>query len=217
MRIATCNADKSLSKATARALVDRVISQADVVCWQEIGPHHMQALRLPPGWKTYHPGSPWGLAISWRPDLYEVVRRGRVRRVVPGIRWVDPVRGCADIVLRERATGQVFAVMTAHLTHQAWTSHPERRGRWRLQAFRLRVRARRLARRWGAVVGGGDVNRDRWTPVGTIGHWAARPTYKGRRYDVLWTRGRIALSGRPQRIATPSDHDALVATVHRTD
>lgn len=216
IRVATCNADKSLSRAVARRVVAEVTSQADVVCWQEVGPHHMAALKALPGWRTYHPGSPWGLAISWRTDRLSLRRRGARRRVVPGIRDVDPVRGCIDVVLTDRASGDVYAVMSAHATHQAWTSHPERRGRWRLQAFRLRMRTRRLARRWGAVVGGGDVNRDRWAPVGTTGHWAARPTYKGRRYDVLWTRGRIAVSGRPQRITTPSDHDALVATVRRT-
>lgn len=216
MRIATCNADKSLSKAAARALVAKVTEHADVVCWQEVGPAHMAALKALDGWRTYHPGSPWGLAISWRTDLYAVRRAGKRRRVVPGIRFVDPARGCIDIALTDRATAEVYAVMSAHNTHQAFTSHPERKPRWDLQARRLKLRTRRLKRRWGAVVGAGDVNRDRWAPKGTTGHWAAKPTYKGRRYDVIWTRGRIEVLGRAQRLTTPSDHDALVATVRRT-
>lgn len=215
MLLATCNARKDLSNRKIRRLIRKMTSRAEVIAWQEITPRHMAALRARDGWETYHPGSPWGLAISWRTDLYTVRRKGKRRTPVPGLRGIDPARGCIDIVLEDTRTGEVIPVMSAHLTHQAWTSHPERRPRWRREARRVRIRTRTLKRRWGCVVGGMDANRSKWAPGGSVGHWARRGTYGSASYDVIWTRGDITVTSGPKRVRTPSDHRALVATVRR--
>lgn len=216
MRIATCNARKELSPRKARRVVRKMTSKAEVVAWQEITPDHMAALKELDGWRTYHPGTPWGLAISWRTDLYDVRRKGKRRVAARGIKGVDPARGCIDIVLTDRRTAEVIPVMSAHLTHQAFTSHRERKPRWDLGATRLAIRSRTLTLRWGCMTGTGDMNRDRWAPKGTTGHWAGHGTYGSAFYDVIWTRGALSVTAGPTRVRTPSDHRALVATIRRT-
>ena len=215
IRFATANMFKDLDADASRKLVDRVLGYTDVVVWQEVTRVHKATLKATDGWDHFFPRG-LGIAISWRRSMFTVQRAGRWRRVVPGIKHVDPNRGFADVVLHQRGTATLWPVLGTHMTHQAWTSHPERRPRWRALAARLRLRSRRLARRYGRVLGGGDVNRSHWAPGATIGAWPARPTHGSQRYDVLWRRGRVALVGTPVAIATPSDHDAVVAAFQAT-
>lgn len=212
VRVVTCNALKTLNAAQVKVLLDQVLPVADVVLWQELRPVHRHAILQSAGWASYFPGDgPWGVGISWRTAKFVVHRSGRAHRVVPGIKHVDPARGFLDIVLRDRRSATLWAVLSAHMTHQAFTKHPERRPRWRLQAVRLRLRSRRLARKFDRMIGGGDMNRHHWHPGGTYGSWAGHGTYGKAMYDTLWRRGRVGLTVRATRIRTPSDHDALHA------
>lgn len=217
VRFATSNMFKKLDADQSRRHVDKVIAQADIVVWQEATWLHRRTLRRTPGWATYFPRTPGGLAISWRTDRFKVRRAGRAIGVVPGSRFFrDPIRGFADIVLQDLADGTLWPVLGTHMTHQSFTSHPERRPRWRAQSVRLWLRSRRLARRWGRVLGGGDVNRHHWAPRGTIGEWPPGGTHGQSKYDVLWRRGRVALVRGAHEIRTPSDHDTAVATFRST-
>lgn len=211
IRVMTCNALKSLDERAAAKLIVKVTAQADIILWQELTSTHKKLLRNRAGWSSYFPDNPWGIGISWRVQRFAVARPGRSRNVVPGIKRVDPARGFADIVLKDKHTQVLWPVVSAHMTHQAFTSHPERRPRWWLQAAALRIRSRRLARRWGRVVGGADVNRHRWAPGRTDGVWARSGTFGKAKYDVLWHRGDVRLAGTAQTLPTPSDHHALVA------
>lgn len=214
VRLATSNMYKNLGETEVDRHIALVIAQADVVVWQECTRDHRGNLRKigELGWATYFPVGLGGLAISWRTARFSVARFGRARGVVPGMRSVDPERGFCDIVLEDLEDGELWPVLDTHMTHQAWSSHPERRPRWWVQAYRLRRRSRRLARRYGRILGGGDVNRHRWTPKGTVGHWPLGGTIGAKNYDVLWHKGAAAIVGRPVEIRTPSDHDSVVAT-----
>lgn len=213
VQVVTCNALKTLDEEAATKLADKVLAAADVVLWQELRVVHKRVLRSHRNWAHYFPkDGPWGVGISWRADRFTVYRGGRLHRVIPGIKRVDPARGFLDVVLQDRFTGQLWPVLSAHLTHQAFSSHPERRPRWRAVAIRLRLRSRRLARKFDRVVGGGDMNRHQWAPGGTFGVWATKGTYHSRKYDTLWYRGQVDRKGVARTIATPSDHHALGAT-----
>lgn len=216
-RSTTANMLKLLDEAEVNKLIARVTGVSDVVKWQECTRDHRENLRAIPGWDHYFSKGLGGLAISWRSDRFEVHREGRSHGIVPGSRFFhDPTRGFIDIVLQDLTDGELVAVLDTHATHQAWTSHPERRPRWRLLAYRLRLRMRRLARRWGRADGGGDVNRSRWAPKGTRGVWAAEPTHGRAYYDVTFLRGAIVTAGAAQAIRTPSDHHALTVALRTT-
>lgn len=214
IRLATSNMFKRLGPDQSRRHVQEVIARADVVVWQEVTRTHKRTLRNLNGWDHYFAGS--GMAISWRTDRLTVHRPGRWRAVVHGIRHVDPARGSADIVLEHLRTGVLWPIVCTHMTHQAWTSHPERRPRWWYQAWRLARRTRRLANKYGRCVGGGDVNRHRWKPKDTLGEWPDGGTHGSRKYDVLWRRGRVELLWPAYEISTPSDHDSSVACFRAT-
>lgn len=215
VRFATSNMFKRLDAAQSLQHVEEVLVEADVVAWQECTRIHKRTLKKMAelGWATYFPGTPGGLAISWRTSRFALHRAGVGRRVIPGIRGVDPGRGFADVVLEDLDDdGTLWAILDTHMTHQAWTSHPERRPRWWALAWRLRRRSRRLARQYGRMLGGGDVNRNHWAPRGTIGEWPPGGTHGRSKYDVLWRRGRVTLAKPAHEIRTPSDHDTSVAT-----
>lgn len=214
IRVTTSNMFKNLNDAEVDRHIARIVEVSDVVLWQECTRDHRGNLRKigALGWATYFPSELGGLAISWRTDLFTVYRGGVARRVVPGIRSIDPSRGFCDIVLEDQ-DGEVWPFLDAHMTHQAWSSHPERRPRWWLQAWRLRRRMRRLKRRYGRAVGGADVNRDHWKPRGTVGHWPNEGTIGAKQYDVIFTKGDVQAAGVAQAIHTPSDHDSVVLAV----
>lgn len=213
IRFATSNMFKRLNEADVDRHIANVIAEADIVVWQECTRDHRQNLKRLPGWSHYFSKGLGGLAISWRTDRFKVRREGRTHAIVPGSSFFhDPTRGFVDIVLQDLTDGFLWPIIGTHMTHQAWTSHPERRPRWRALAYRLRLRSRRLALRWGRVLGGGDVNRHRWAPRGTTGHWPAggSGTHGRAEYDVLWTRGDVRLVSGPVEVRTPSDHDTSV-------
>jgi hypothetical protein len=214
----TCNMFKRLDAEQSQALVDEVTAYADIIVWQEVTSAHRETLKKldPLVWATYFSDRKkvGGLAISWRIARFTVQREGKTHRSSPGI-TADPNRGFVDIVLRERQTGVAWPVIGTHMTHQAFTSHPERKVRWLYQAYRLRMRTRRLAINHGRCIGGGDVNRHRWTPKGTIGSWPREGTLGRVNYDVTWCRGDVEAAGRSTAIHTPSDHDAVVTRYRR--
>jgi hypothetical protein len=210
VRFATSNMFKRLDAAQSTEHVEKVTGRADVVVWQEVTRTHKHTLRALVGWDTYFAGS--GMAISWRASKFRVHRRGMWRSVVSGIRRIDPARGFADIILEDIRDGTLWPVVCTHMTHQAFTSHPERRPRWRVQAYRLWRRCRRLARKHGRVVGGGDVNRNRWAPRGTIGAWPEGGTLGRAKYDVIWRKGAVRRVGVVERVNTPSDHHTAIGT-----
>lgn len=209
MRIVTCNARRQLDAEAAQLVVKLATSHADVVLWQELEtPAHRHAVDQLAGWSTYWPGGAANaVAISWRDAAVYRVRLKRRRLVHKGEAGVTPARYIVRVVLDDDDGS--WAIINTHKISQAWTSHPERRPRWRRHARMERRRARLMLARWGRVVGGGDQNRDRWAPAGTDGHWPAHGTLGREFYDVLYTAGDVELVDGPRRISTPSDHDAL--------
>lgn len=218
VRFATSNMFKNLNAEESLKHVNKVIDEADIIVWQEVTRVHRKTLRAlgDKGWATFFPETPGGLAISWRTNRFMVSRAGIGRRVIPGIKAVDPARGFADIILEDIEDGTIWPVLDTHMTHQAWTSHPERRPRWWALAYRLRRRSARLRRRHGRMLGGGDVNRHRWAPKGTTGAWPPGGTHGRSNYDVLWRKGKVAMIRVPHEVRTPSDHDTPVATFQST-
>lgn len=212
MRVVTANARKELSPALVEALVRQVGRLgADVILWQEVETRdHRRAIEALPGYATFWPGGPAdAIPISYRLATFTTARFGQVRRAHAGEAKVTPARYVASIILTD-LDGVVWPVVNTHMISAAWTRHPERRKRWNRHARILARRCRYLARRWGRVVGGGDVNRDHWTPAGTVGIWPQRPTHGSRRYDLLFVRGRIALNATAWSVDTASDHHAVV-------
>lgn len=214
VRFATSNMFKRLGEAQVDIHIAKVTAQADVVVWEECTRDHRQNLRKLEGWDHYFSKGLGGLAISWRTDRFAVRRAGKSRAVVPGSSFFhDPTRGFIDIVLRDLEDNTFWPILCTHMTHQAFTSHPERRPRWRALATRLWLRSRRLNRRWGRVLFGGDVNRHKWIPKGLKGEWpdGGRGTHGGSEYDPIGYRGRVMLVRESREIHTPSDHDTNVA------
>ena len=214
IRFATSNMFKRLTAKQSRRHVNKVLPLVDVVGWQEVTRVHRKTLikKRAEGWETYFSDKVGGLAISWRADRFEVYREGRSHRAVPGIP-LDPDRGFITIVLKDLLTGELWPIIVAHMTHQAWTSHPERRYRWWIQAGRLRWKSRRLKRRFGRMVGLGDVNRHHWAPKGTIGAWPAGGTLGRAKYDVIWRKGKVEKRGPIAALNTPSDHHTAIASL----
>lgn len=224
VRHATANGQKELADrrdATAqlRRLVDTVAAAADIIGWQEIErPAHKAAVRTLTGhgWKTHwFDGSAASIPISWRTDRFHLVRWGQVL-LHRGQRGVTPDRWFVWVVLRDHQSGELVVRWNTHLISQAWTTHRERRPRWLTSQAKIVRQNRRLLRRYGAVVGGGDFNRSHWAPDGTTGLWASHGTHGDRVfYDALTIAGHLGVDGPVRRIPTPSDHDALVATIVR--
>jgi len=219
IRFVTCNMFKRLNAAESQHLVNKTAAFADVIVWQEVTRDvHKQTLKAldPKVWATYFSdrSKVGGLAISWRIDKLEVQREGKTHRVVPGVP-LDPNRGFISIVLRERKNGTVWPCIGAHMTHQAWTSHPERRARWTIQAYRLRMKTRRMTINHGRCLGGADVNRHHWAPKGTVPSWPNEGTFGKAKYDVTWCRGDAEPVGESTAIHTPSDHDAVLTRYRR--
>lgn len=217
LEVVTCNARRQLGPDEARTVILKATAHADVVLWQELEtPAHRAAVDALEGWSTYWPGGAANsVAISWRDDVVASVRVKRKRRVHKGQRHVTPARYIVRVVLVDH-DGTTWPIINTHKISQAFTSHPERRPRWRRHARMERRRARLMRLRWGAVIGGGDQNRNRWAPAGTTGHWAARGTLGARTfYDVLYIAGDVTIAGDPYRIRTASDHDALSGLFER--
>lgn len=211
MRIVTCNARRQLHAEAAEHVVRIVTAYADVVLWQELEtPAHRFAVDQLPGWSTYWPGGAANaVAISYRDAVVARVRVKRKRRVHRGEAGVTPARYIVRLVFDD-PQGRTWPLINTHKISQAWTSHPERRRRWRRHARMERRRVASMLFWWGRVIGGGDQNRNRWSPAGTDGHWAALGTLgRDTFYDVLYTAGDVELVDGPRRIRTPSDHDAL--------
>lgn len=218
IRVATCNARKELRGVQ----VDRLVASiqhlgADVILWQEVETtHHRSAIAALPGFLTYWPGGAANaVPISYRADRFSIANGRKAFLTHKGEKGVTPARYVVQLVLTTTA-GVVWPVLNTHMISQAWTTHPERRGRYKKHARVLATRARVLALRYGRVVGGGDVNRSRWKPAGTVGLWAKHGTHGSAFYDLLFTRGRVALVGGVVRVQTISDHDALVARLEAT-
>lgn len=220
VRHATANAQKELAKkpnpvTLILALMRSVAVHADVIGWQEIeSAEHRLALRQLGGWKTHwFEGSAAAIPISWRKDRFTYLRGGQLR-IHKGQAGVTPERWFVWVVLRDHLTGRVVVRWNTHLISQAFSSHPERRLRWRTGEQLIVRQNRRLVKKYGAVVGGGDFNRSHWAPTGTTGVWASEGTHgPSVYYDALTVAGKAGVDGPVLRIQTPSDHDALVANI----
>jgi len=211
---ATCNAQKELDADQAAKVVELVAAEAVVVRWQEIETDgHRKAVReLDDLWRTYWPsGAADAVPISWRADLFDVVVHTKVL-IHKGQAGVTPNRYVSIVVLRERATGLAVPVLNTHLISKP--SRASRRARWMLGNLRVTRQTNRLARKWGAAIGGGDTNR-KWSPRGSVGVWAGHGTHGAAYLDVLWFKGKVRQTSPARRLPTPSDHDALVCDFHR--
>lgn len=219
IRVVTCNAKKELHGADVRKVVAIAAEHADVIFWQEIETQtHRIAVRslAGSGFATYWPGGAANaVPISYRRGRFRIVKKAR-RILHLGRRGVTPSRWTTFLVLDDLLTRQRFAAQNLHLISQAWTSHPERRALWTKGARKAGRLAARLVKNRGALVGGGDMNRDQWAPKGTVGVWTDHGTYGNAHYDTLFFDGAMMLVGEPKRLPTASDHDALQATFRRT-
>ena len=216
VRVATANTQHK--PVVIRQVVDREGAPIDVLLAQEVeradGILSVRALEAE-GWGTWFGIDPKGGSqanpIAWRTG-YRLLAKGSVKaHDKPGKPGWGPARWINWVALEHTATGARFAVINTHMIHQAWSSVPARRPLWQRHANLLTQVVGELRRTYGNVIGGGDVNRSKWAPAGTIGHWASRGTLgAGIYYDLLFTAGNVDTST-VGLIRTSSDHDALAA------
>lgn len=214
VRVVTANTQHK--PVVVRQVVEREGAPIDVACFQEVewadGILSVRALQAD-GWGVWFGTNPGGGSqanpICWRPGI-RLVAKGSVKaHDRPKERGWGPARWINWAALEH--DGAVFAVVNTHMIHQAWSSVPARRPLWQRHANALADLIADLRKTYGNVIGAADVNRSRWAPAGTVGHWASRGTLgPGIYYDLLFTAGQVDTST-VGRIATSSDHDALAA------
>lgn len=215
-RVATCNARKELSPREASTVINLAASRADILLFQEIETRgHKDAIHALErnGWDVYWPRfAANAVPVAWRKDRFRQVHKNKLR-ITKGRAGVTPNRYVVNVALVDKATGLEFGLVNTHLISQAFTSHPERRPTWNVAARLVADKAQDVLRYRGAVIGGGDMNRDRWAPAGTTGAWTAHGTHGSEHYDTLFYAGKVKIVDGPTRYAlgNPSDHDLLVA------
>lgn len=215
--VATCNAKKELGPTAAKAVVRQAAANADVIFWQEIETAaHKAAIVGLAEFHTYWPGgSANAVPISFRKTRFRLVSKSKTRLHF-GRRGNTPARWSVTVSLEDFVSRKTTAFQGCHLVQQAFTSRPKNLPLWKKGARIVTARAKRAVRTRGAVVGGGDMNRNRWAPAGTKAVWTSHGTYGNAHYDTLFYAGSVRLIDGPERIPTVSDHDILLATFRRT-
>jgi hypothetical protein len=211
---------KNIAKENKRPGVDvkAMTDQADVIVWQEVetlvGKRALLATRSK-GWQVFMPkGAAGAVPISWKRSKFELLFTVPPLLIADGKKGQYPNEYLNSVILVERATGRIFPIQNTHMLPQAFTSHPERKPAWTLSAKRLEKRVAAQRQRWHRVLGGGDVNRDKWAPANTTGHWALVGTHGRQKYDVIWSAD-VATQGVAKRVLLGnSDHDGLILEVH---
>lgn len=217
--VVTCNAKKELRGAAVKRTVHLAAEHADVILWQEIETaEHRLALRLLGDFDTFWPGGKRSPAravpISFRRDRFDLIH-GNSLRINTGIRWNYPNRYLNHAVLRDQQTNLLTGFADMHAIQQAFTTRKRYRPAWDRGARRAEDKLEQILHNRGAVIFGGDMNRNRWAPEGTHGIWTPHGTFGGAHYDTLAYAGKAAPVGEPWRIPTPSDHDAMACKFAR--
>jgi len=222
-RYATANIQKDAPAHLVRAAIATVARRADVIFWQEIETEaHRDAIdELDELFSTYWPGgSANAVPISVRRSRFDdartrVLKRRRRKRYLlhKGQAGNTPDRWSTVRVVVDQTTGKRIALQNMHLIQQAFTSKPGNLPEWQDSAEKVSRIARRLVKNHARLVGAGDMNRNRWAPQGTTGHWATHGTYDAWFYDVLFTAGLVQLRTKVGRFDTGLDHEALVVFI----
>jgi Endonuclease/Exonuclease/phosphatase family len=112
-----------------------------------------------PGYDRFVPkGDAGDVPIAW--DRARFALKGK-RSILThkGESLVTPARFVNWVRLRDRRTGAKFYFVNTHFISKAWTSHPERRARWKRHARILRKEVGRLRATGLPVFLAGDFNR----------------------------------------------------------
>jgi hypothetical protein len=135
-----------------------------VIGWQETeSPGARKKLRKAlPKYSHFFPksGPARAVPISWRKDVFKLVDSGSVL-THKGEAKVTPNRYVNWALLEHRSSKQQFFMVNTHFISGAWSGHPERQGRWKKHADKLKNVVQNLHGRNAAlpVFVVGDFNR----------------------------------------------------------
>lgn len=221
IRHATANLFKDLSLTPVEKDLAEIATKADIIGTQEVNSNaHRIAVNgmKNKGWDVYWPGgSPSGqpgganqIPILWRHAKFSLLGKGTQKMHEAG--QGSPSRHISWVILKVNATGEIVVRMNTHFIHQAWTSHPERKDQWNTHERKMLAKMTDLKGTWGAVVAGGDINRDHYNFAGVTELWSDEGTFGGAHYDPLFYMGNLTHTT-AQVIHTNSDHDAVYASI----
>lgn len=235
--VATANVNKRLRGPRLRRAIAAATAGRDLVLGQEAeSDAHVHDFAGVHGLSAYFPdGAARGRTVANAcPILYSADRFRRLDAgsviVGEGIAHIQPDRVANWVLLEDRASGVKVAAISAHTVSGVWRNLARRFAQWSGRTRRqesdheleeLAALTGRLAKRVGGdgiVIGGADLNRRTKLHPSQLGAdrtvYAAHPTHGRHWYDVIWLVG--AKASHVRAVASPSDHDVLVATVTPT-
>ncbi|HET7388370.1 MAG TPA: hypothetical protein VFJ19_17085, partial [Nocardioidaceae bacterium] len=232
LHVVTANVDKATRGAKMRAAIDLPARGADVVAYQEVERlRHVKAVAALSGFDAYLPA---GRKRSWK-NACPIVWRDHLTRldagwvlIGKGVRLIQPNRVATWVLLRDDDPARTtYAVVSAHTVSGIWKRALRKIAAWAGRTRRqesdrelaaIAALAQQLRSRADVVIVMGDLNRPERISPALIGCdqiiYASAPTHGRHWFDLI---GLIGATGSgAHRIATPSDHDALAATVTPT-
>ena len=204
--VASFNALRHLDLDAARADWDKITAhpQVDLIGWQESKSPAFRALHpqyRARGWETWFhpdPDGPVQLAVSWRPEVFELLAVDAEKMHDGGYpRQTDapfPARWVVTAQLRHRPTGRTVTLLNTHVNHHIETGQEFQDN---LNARRAKQHLARLAELWPStpgdvVVGTGDYNFDHADDAEARPRGGITRRFAGRAsssYDVLGLSG----------------------------
>lgn len=226
IRHGSSNIKKDLSAGAIQSDVNEMASKVDVWGLQEIEtPAHTAALKALGNFEIYWPGGTpakgrfpgWdnSVPIMWRKEMFTKLGSGKIQ-THGGEGGVTPPRYVAWVILKHKATGATLVRVNTHFISSAWTSAPERKARWLKHEDLMVAKIHSLAKKYGHVVSGGDINRGgKYRFAGATMLYPDAPTYDGGAYyDTIWLNGTSSLGhGSVTRTELNSDHDGIAVPV----
>lgn len=195
----------------------------DIICWQEQWlPWYRSGIRglFRKTWAHSLAGGTAGVGITWRTDVF--ARRWRFSHPLHGsVPGTSGRRRFQGAVLRERATGRDWTVLSAHLTPSAfsrrWINWPARRqaarGAWHEGMERLYEFAEHHVGMGRLVVIGMDANASAAQLRRVFGeHISGKPVrIYSHKVDHVVVIGHVRIDGQETPGGQHSDHQPLIA------
>ncbi|WP_189038626.1 hypothetical protein [Streptomyces daqingensis] len=147
--------------------------------------------------------------ISWRKDVFKPLDSGSVL-THKGEAKVTPNRYVNWVLLEHRSSQQRFFMVNTHFISGAWSKHPERQGRWKKHAGKLRDVVKNLHGRNTKlpIFVVGDFNRHRKVSLpGNVDYIRVKGA-KGVPIDQSYATGSVTTSKVDRLKRFGSDHSA---------